>query len=214
MTIYIDRGEKIKINNIEFSGNDKISKFRLLKSMKKTKRKNPGRFLKRSKFIESDYNEDLKKLIDRLKERGFRDARIISDSLIFDKNGDISLKIDIEEGEKYTYGNIDFLGNTIYSDEQLNQVLKIKKGETYNGVELEKRIADTSNPDAFDLTNLYQNNGYLFSTITPVEVNADGNIIDMEIRISEGKPAYFKEVSVKGNDQTNDHVVYRELRTR
>ena len=214
MTIYIDRGNKIKINNIEFSGNDKISNLRLLKSMKKTKRKNPVRFLKRSKFIESDYNEDLKKLIDKLKEKGFRDARIISDSLIFDKNGDISLKIDIEEGEKYTYGNIDFLGNTIYSDEQLNQVLKIKKGETYNGVELEKRIADTSNPDAFDLTNLYQNNGYLFSTITPVEVNADGNIIDLEIRISEGKPAYFKEVSVKGNDQTNDHVVYRELRTR
>ena len=77
-----------------------------------------------------------------------------------------------------------------------NQVLKIKKGDTYNGVELEKRIADNSDPDAFDLTNLYQNNGYLFSTITPVEVSADGNVIDMEIRVTEGKPAYFKNISV------------------
>ena len=96
----------------------------------------------------------------------------------------------------------------------MNQVLKIKKGDTYNGIELEKRIADNSDPDAFDLTNLYQNNGYLFSTITPVEVSTDGNIIDMEIRVTEGKPAYFKNISVSGNDKTNDAVIYRELRTR
>ena len=93
-------------------------------------------------------------------------------------------------------------------------MLKIKEGSTYNGVELRKRIADDTKPDAIDLTNLYQNNGYLFSTINPVEVSADGNVIDMEIRISEGKPAYFNNVSVSGNDKTNDHVVYRELRTK
>ena len=214
MTIRIDRGEKVKINKIEFQGNDKISSRRLLKSMKKTKKKNLIRFTKRSKYIEADYKEDLASVIDKLKEKGYRDARIISDSLNIDKNGDISLKINVEEGEKYTYGTINFLGNTIYSDQQLNQLLKIKKGDTYNGVELEKRIADNSDPDAFDLTNLYQNNGYLFSTITPVEISADGNVIDMEIRVTEGKPAYFNNVSVKGNAATNDHVVYRELRTR
>ena len=214
MNIRIDRGDKVKINKIEFHGNDKISNRRLLKSMKKTKKKNPIRFTKRSKYIEADYKEDLASVVDKLKEKGYRDARIISDSLSIDKNGDISLKINVEEGEKYTYGTINFLGNTIYSDQQLNQLLKIKKGDTYNGVELEKRIADNSDPDAFDLTNLYQNNGYLFSTITPVEISADGNVIDMEIRVTEGKPAYFNNVSVKGNDATNDHVVYRELRTR
>jgi len=214
MTIRIDRGDKVKINKIEFHGNDKISNRRLLKSMKKTKKKNPIRFTKRSKYIEADYKEDLTSVVDKLKEKGYRDARIISDSLTIDKNGDISLKINLEEGEKYTYGTINFLGNTIYSDQQLNQLLKIKKGDTYNGVELEKRIADTSDPDAFDLTNLYQNNGYLFSTITPVEISANGNVIDMEIRVIEGKPAYFNNVSVKGNDATNDYVVYRELRTR
>ena len=214
MTIRIDRGDKVKINKIEFHGNDKLSNKRLLKSMRKTKKKNPIRFTKRSKYIEADYKEDLASVVDKLKEKGYRDARIISDSLTIDKNGDISLKINVEEGEKYTYGTINFLGNTIYSDQQLNQLLKIKKGDTYNGVELEKRIADTSDPDAFDLTNLYQNNGYLFSTITPVEISADGNVIDMEIRVTEGKPAYFNNVSVKGNVATNDHVVYRELRTR
>ncbi len=214
MTIRIDRGDKVKINKIEFHGNDKVSNRRLLKSMKKTKKKNPIRFTKRSKYIEANYKEDLTSVVDKLKEKGYRDARIISDSLTIDKNGDISLKINLEEGEKYTYGTINFLGNTIYSDQQLNQLLKIKKGDTYNGVELEKRIADNSDPDAFDLTNLYQNNGYLFSTITPVEVSANGNVIDMEIRVIEGKPAYFNNVSVKGNDATNDYVVYRELRTR
>lgn len=214
MTIRIDRGDKVKINKIEFHGNNKVSNRRLLKSMKKTKKKNPIRFTKRSKYIEVNYKEDLTSVVDKLKEKGYRDARIISDSLTIDKNGDISLKINLEEGEKYTYGTINFLGNTIYSDQQLNQLLKIKKGDTYNGVELEKRIADNSDPDAFDLTNLYQNNGYLFSTITPVEVSANGNVIDMEIRVIEGKPAYFNNVSVKGNDATNDYVVYRELRTR
>ena len=214
MQIRIDKGEKVKIKKITFSGNEKLSSKRLRKAMKKTKQINPIRFLKRSKFIEADYKEGLVDVVDKLKEKGFRDARIISDSIIINNDKTISINIEIEEGEKYTYGKINFLGNTIYSDEQLNQVLKIKEGDTYNGVELEKRIADNSNPDAFDLTNLYQNNGYLFSTITPVEVSTDGNVIDMEIRITEGKPAYFKNISVKGNNKTNDHVVYRELRTR
>jgi outer membrane protein insertion porin family len=170
--------------------------------------------LKRSKYIEADYKEDLQSVVDKYKEKGYRDARIISDTLTVSNDNTISLKINVEEGEKYYYGSINFLGNTIYSDDQLNQVLKIKKGDTYNGIELEKRIADNSDPDAFDLTNLYQNNGYLFSTITPVEVSTDGNIIDMEIRVTEGKPAYFKNISVSGNDKTNDAVIYRELRTR
>ena len=214
MRIRIDKGQKVKIKKIAFYGNEKMSSKRLRKAMKNTKQKNLIRVHKRSKYIEADYEEDLVNVVNKLKEKGFRDARIVSDSLVVNDDKTVDLNITIEEGEKYTYGTINFLGNTIYSDEQLNQVLKIKKGDTYNGVELEKRIADNSDPDAFDLTNLYQNNGYLFSTITPVEVSADGNVIDMEIRVTEGKPAYFKNISVKGNNKTNDHVVYRELRTR
>lgn len=214
MLLNIDKGNKIKIKNIVFSGNEKFKRKRLLKALKKTKKKNPIRLLKRSKYIEANYREDLVNLIDKYKESGYRDARIISDSIIKNDDETISLKITLEEGEKYTYGNIIFLGNTVYSDQQLNRILRINKGDTYNGVELSKRIADNSKPDANDLTNLYQDSGYLFSTITPIEVSADGNVIDMEIRITEGKPAYFNKVTVTGNDKTNDHVIYRELRVR
>jgi outer membrane protein insertion porin family len=214
MLVRIDRGQKIKVKNITFNGSEKLSAKQLRKAMKNTKQKNILRVFKRSKYIAADYKEDLQSLVDKYKEKGYRDARVVSDTLFVDSNNTVSLNIDVEEGEKYYYGSINFLGNTIYSDDQLNQVLKIKKGDTYNGVELEKRIADNSDPDAFDLTNLYQNNGYLFSTITPVEVSTDGNIIDMEIRVTEGKPAYFKNINVSGNDKTNDAVIYRELRTR
>jgi outer membrane protein insertion porin family len=214
MNVNIDKGNKIKVKKIVFNGNKEVSDKKLRKAMKNTKQKNPIRVLKRSKYIEADYKEDLASVIDKLKEKGFRDARIISDSIIKNNDNTITLHIDIEEGEKYTFGNITFLGNTVYSDRQLNSVFRINEGDTYNGVLLEKRIADNSKPDADDLTNLYQNSGYLFSSINPVEVNADGNVIDMEIRITEGKPAYFNNVTVVGNDKTNDKVIYRELRTR
>jgi len=214
MLLKIDKGNKIKVKDIVFNGAEKLKSKKLRKTMKNTKRKNPIRLLKRSKYIEADYKEDLISLVDKYKENGYRDARVISDSIIKNDDNTISINIKLEEGEKYTFGKINFLGNTIYTDEQLGRVLRIQEGDTYNGVELSKRIADDSDPDADDLTNRYQNVGYLFSTITPIEVSADGNVIDMEIRVTEGKPAYFNNVTVIGNDKTNDHVVYRELRTR
>ncbi|NNC45055.1 MAG: BamA/TamA family outer membrane protein, partial [Winogradskyella sp.] len=214
MLVKIDKGEKVKIKSITFNGNEKLRDKKLRKAMKNTKKKNPIRFLKRSKYIEEEYKEDLESVIDKYKENGYRDARILSDSIIYNDDKTISLSIDLEEGDKYTFGKISFVGNTVYTDQQLARVLRIKEGSTYNGVELRKRIADDTRPDGDDLTNLYQDNGYMFSTINPVEVSADGNVIDMEIRISEGKPAYFNSVTVTGNDITNDHVIYREIRTR
>lgn len=213
MLININKGEKIKVKNIVFNGNEKLSAKALRKAMKNTKKKNFIRVLKRSKYIEADYKEDLTSLIDKYKEKGYRDARVISDTIINNNDNTISLNINVEEGEQYSFGKITFLGNTVYTDEQLTRQLGITEGDTYNGIILKKRIADDK-PDADDLTNLYQNSGYLFSSINPVEVNADGNVIDMEIRISEGKPAYFNKVTVIGNEKTNDHVIYRELRTR
>ena len=214
MLVYIDKGQKVKIDKITFNGNDVLSDKKLSKAMKKTKKKNFLRAFKRSKYISADYKEDLVSVIDKYKENGYRDARIISDSITNHENNTISLNINLEEGEQYKFGKISFVGNSVYTDQQLQSILRIREGSTYNGVELKKRIADDSKPDANDLTNLYQNNGYLFSTINPVEVSADGNVIDMEIRISEGKPAYFNNVSVTGNDKTNDQVIYRELRTK
>ncbi|MCK0178557.1 outer membrane protein assembly factor BamA [Flavobacteriaceae bacterium S0862] len=213
MKLNIDKGNKVKIKDIVFNGNEKLSRKKLRKAMKNTKKKNPIRVFKRSKYIEADFEEDLTSIVDKYKENGYRDARIISDSLIYNSDNTITLNIQLEEGEKYTYGDIKFLGNTVFSDKILNSILRIDKGDTYNGVELEKRIQDETKPDGEDIANLYQNNGYLFSNITPVETSADGNVIDMEIRIVEGKPAYFNKISVVGNDKTNDHVIYREIRT-
>jgi outer membrane protein insertion porin family len=214
MLLKIAKGEKVKIKAINFEGNEKIKDKKLRKAMKNTKQKNPIRLLKRSKYIEEDFKTDLVGVVDYYKENGYRDARIISDSIIYNNEKTISLNIKVEEGEKYTFGKVSFVGNTVYTDQYLASILNIKEGDTYNGVELRERISDQSNPDANDLTNAYQNYGYMFSTINPVEVSAEGNVIDMEIRISEGKPAYFNNVTVIGNDVTNDHVIYREIRTR
>ncbi|NRR90905.1 outer membrane protein assembly factor BamA [Winogradskyella undariae] len=214
MRLVIDKGEKVKIKSIDFDGNEKITDKKLRKAMKSTKQKKFIRVLKRSKYIEDDFRADLVSVVDYYKENGYRDARIISDSISYLDKKTISLDIKVEEGDQYTFGKISFVGNTIYSDEQLSNLLGIKEGDTYNGVELRERIANQENPDANDITNAYQNFGYMFSTINPVEVSAEGNVIDMEIRISEGKPAYYNNISVVGNDVTNDHVIYRELRTR
>ena len=214
MLVDIEKNDKVKIKDIDFIGNEKLSDKKLRKAMKHTKQKNLLRFLKRSKYVQDNYKEDLVSVIDKYKENGYRDARVISDSISNNEDGTLSIAINVEEGEKYTFGKIAFVGNTIFTDQQLSAMLGIKEGDTYNGVELKKRIADDTKPDAQDITNLYQDSGYLFSTINPVEVSADGNVIDMEIRISEGKPAYFNHVSVVGNDKTNDRVIYRELRTR
>ena len=213
MLINIDLGDRVKINSINFEGNKIVKSSNLKKQMKKTKTKLPGRFWKKSKFIEEDYKNDLSAIVDYYKEKGYRDARILADSVLVDKNT-IDLNIEINEGNKYYFGNINFLGNSIYSDELLSRALGLYKGDVYNGVLLKKRIADDSKPDGEDITNLYQNNGYLFSTINPVEIAAENDTINFEIRINEGKPAFFDKITVIGNDRTNDNVIYRELRTK
>ena len=215
MLVTIDKGDKVKIQKIDFVGNTKISGNALRKAMKETKQKKFTRILKASKFIKDKYKSDLVKVIDSYKEKGYRDARIVSDSVTFDKNKNaLSIKINVEEGNKYYFGDIKFLGNTVYTDQGLSRILGVKKGETYNGVLLEKRIADKSKPDGEDITNLYQNNGYLFSNINAVEVKTANDTIDFEIRITEGPIAYFNNITVVGNDKTNDRVIYRELRTK
>ena len=213
MLIKVDLGDRVKIDQINFTGNEVTKSSKLKKKMKKTKTKLLGRFWKKSKFIEKEYKEDLKSILDFYKEKGYRDARIITDSVITDKNK-ITINIDLQEGKKYYFGDISFLGNSVYSDAQLSRALGLFKGDTYNGVLLKKRISDNTKPDGEDLSNLYQNNGYLFSNINPVEVSVENDTINFEIRVVEGKPAYFNKITVVGNTRTNDHVIYRELRTK
>ena len=215
MLINIDKGDKLKISKISFEGNEKFTDAKLRKMMKNTKQINPIRIFKASKYIKDKYKEDLTSIIDKYKEKGFRDARVISDSVFLNtKKTKLAINVKVEEGRKYYFGNIKFLGNSVYSDQLLGRVLGIKKGDTYNGVLLEKRIADKSKPDGDDITNLYQNNGYLFSNINAVEVKTAKDTIDFEIRVTEGPIAYFNNITVVGNDKTNDRVIYRELRTQ
>ena len=214
MVINVDRGERVKIDAIEFEGNTTFSDKRLAKQLKNTKKKAFYRFWKKSKYIPKDFMEDREALLDFFKEKGYRDARIISDTLIVNNKKSLSLKFNIEEGNRYYFGDIDFIGNAAYNDRQLATLLGIKKGDAYNGVLLKKRIQDDTKPDGENISNLYQNNGYLFSNINAVEVSAENDTINFEIRITEGKLASFNKISVVGNDKTNDHVIYREMRTK
>ncbi len=215
MVVNVDKGQKVKVEKITVNGNTQFTDSKIRAAMKNTKQQSVLHIFKSSKYIKEKYKEDLTSIVDKYKENGYRDARIVSDSVTFDKEKNkISINLNIEEGNKYYFGDIKFLGNTVYNDQFLGRVLGIKKGDVYNGILLEERIADKSKPDGEDLTNLYQNNGYLFSTINPVEVGTANNVIDMEIRVIEGPLAYFNKISVVGNDKTNDKVIYRELRTK
>ncbi len=215
MVINIDKGTKVKVKSIDFEGNSELTDAKLKKAFKNTKQKNVLRIFKSSKFIKEKYKEDLDNVVTKYKEKGHRDARIIYDSVSYNKkNNTIAIKVKVEEGRKYYFGDIRYLGNTVYTDRQLNNILGIKKGDVYNGTLLQKRIADQSKPDGLDITNEYQNNGYLFSSVNPVEVRTVNDTIDFEIRITEGPIAYFNKITVVGNDKTNDHVIYRELRTK
>ena len=214
LLINIDKGERVKIRDINFKGNEKFKGKSLVSKLKNIKEKKFYRFWKKSKYIPDEFTEDKENLIDFFKEKGYRDARILNDTVIINKDNTLTINFEVEEGNRYYFGNIDFIGNAAYTDRQLATVLGIKKGDTYNGVLLKERIADDTKPDGEDLTNLYQNSGYLFSNINAVEVSAENDTINFEIRVTEGKLASFNKISVVGNDKTNDHVIFRELRTK
>lgn len=170
------------------------------------------RIFKASKFIQDDFSEDKIALITKYNDAGFRDAVIVKDSIY--RTGPKTINIDfvIDEGRRYYFGDIRWVGNTKYSADQLNEVLKIKRGDVYNQSELEANL--NYNPNEIDVSTLYLDDGYLFFSVTPVEIRVENDTIDMEMRIREGKQATINKVILKGNTRTNDHVVMRELRTR
>ena len=214
MLIHVDKGSKIKIKNIYFDGNEDVSDQALLKAMKNTKKKAFGRFWKGSKYIEDKFKEDLQSILDKFSEKGHRDARILGDSISRNDDNTINVHISLEEGQKYYFGGISYLGNTAYTDAQLNNLLRIDKGQVYNAKILKERVLGDDTPDSQDIATLYQNSGYIFSTVTPVETRVENDSIYVQIRIHEDEPATLKRITVNGNDKTNDHVIYRQIRTR
>ena len=170
------------------------------------------RLFKGSKYIETNYKDDLDLIVAKYNKKGYRDAHITGDSIIRVNDQNIGIKIFLEEGNKYYFRNIAWVGNTVYSSAFLSTVLGIQKGDVYNKELLETNL--NFNPNGFDVSSLYMDNGYLFFNATPVEVYVENDSIDMEIRIYEGDQARIRNVTVRGNDKTNDHVIIRELRTR
>ena len=214
MMIFVDKGKKVKIKNINIDGNNKVSDKSLTKAMKNTKEKMFGRFWKSSKFIKDEYEEDLQSLLDKYAEKGYRDARILNDSVSRNDDGTIDVNISLSEGKRYYFGHISYLGNTVYTDEFLHRYLRIDRGQVYNSKILKERVLGDGTPESDDIASLYQNSGYLFSNVTPVEIKVQNDSIYVQIRITEDEPATLRKVTVNGNDKTNDHVVYRQIRTR
>lgn len=209
--VNIDKKEKIKIHKITIVGNKAIKTAKLKKVMKKTNEKGKIMNLFRTKkFVNENYAADKQLIIDKYNELGYRDARIVVDSVSPYNEKTVNVFLKLEEGDKYYLRNINWIGNTLYPAEQLNYMLRMKKGDVYNQKLLNERVS--TDDDA--IGNLYYNNGYLFYNLDPVEVNIDNDSIDLEMRIYEGRQATISKVKINGNDRVYENVVRRELRTR
>jgi len=207
----IDPGARVKIGDIVFTGNEAVSEKVLRKAMKNTKIKGKAIF-KSSKLKKKEYREDLRAIVAKYNTLGYRDARVVSDTVYSISDELVQIDITVEEGKKYYFGDITFIGNTKYETELLSGILKINRGDIYDSQHLNERVS--FDPNGNDVASIYLNNGYLFSQVIPVEKNVTNDTIDIEIRIQEGRQATIRKVSISGNERTNDHVIYREVRTK
>ena len=218
----VDKGPKVRIKDINFIGNEHLSDYKLAKSMKKTKSNKFYNFFNSKKFNEKEYPEDKKSLISAFNEAGYRDARIVRDSVymvdVVGKNGKVKkricIDIEVDEGKKYYFRDVKWTGNSVYSAEALNEVLKIQKGDVYDKVTLQKRLYGGGKQTDYDVSKLYRDNGYLFFGLQPVETNIQNDSVDVEIRVTEGKQATVNNIVINGNDLTNEKVVRRQIFTR
>jgi len=209
VTFEVDRKKKVKIRDINIEGNIAVSDGKLRRSMKKTHRKDLNIF-KSAKFVASTYEEDKENIITYYNEKGYRDAKIISDSIYIVNPKRIGITITVVEGPKYYFRNIAWVGNTKYPSEFLSAVLKIKKGDVYDKILLDKRLSIDEN----SVSTLYMDDGYLFFNVEPTEVRVENDSIDVEMRIYEGKQATISKVIISGNTKTNEHVIRREIWTK
>lgn len=212
LDITVDKKEKVKVSNLIIEGNEVMSFHKINRTLKKTNEKGKIRnFFRTKKYIEDQYVEDKIALIEKYNEQGYRDAVIVVDSVYKGKEENtVDVFIKIEEGRKYFFRSINWIGNTQFTSEQLNTQLRIKKGDVFN----QKRLTDRLEIDEDAVGSLYMNNGYLFYGLDPVEVAIDGDSIDMEMRIVEGNKAIINNIIIAGNTKTNEQVVRREIRSK
>ncbi|MGM9748502.1 MAG: outer membrane protein assembly factor [Candidatus Cryptobacteroides sp.] len=210
----INKGSKVKIKKITFTGNDHVKETKLVRAMKKTKDARLLNFFNSKKFDENEYDNDKRGLVSAFNEAGFRDARIVKDTMYYIEPNRLQIDFTIDEGKQYYFRDITWTGNSVYSSDMLNEILAITKGDVYDVVTMEKRLFGGGKQNEYDITKLYRDNGYLFFQVQPVEMNIQGDSVDVEMRIVEGKPARLNNIIINGNDLTNERVVRRQLFTR
>ncbi len=211
----IDKGKKVRIRNINFIGNNQdVTDYKLAKNMKETHSNRWYNFFKSKKFKEKEYQTDRKTVLNAFNEAGYRDARLVRDSIYYSDDKHLNIDMVFDQGKRYYFRNITWTGNSVYPSEVLNEILQIKKGDIYDMVTLDKRLNGGGKESDYDVSKMYKDNGFLFFRVTPVEVNIQNDSVDVELRISEGKPAVLNEVVINGNDLTNERVVRRQVMTR
>jgi outer membrane protein insertion porin family len=210
--INVKRGKKVRIKNLKFHGNEVLADWKLRRKMEDSK---PFRFynpFNSGKYLEENLSKDLPAIIAKYNSKGYRDARIVKDTVYFVNRKRVNIEVFIDEGHKFYFGEFKWYGNTKYRSGQLDTILNIKKGEVFDQTHLEQKLY--SNPNGYDIQSLYMDDGYLFFQVNPQEANIHNDTIDYDIQMYEGKQAIIDKVTVKGNDKTNDHVIYREIRSR
>jgi len=212
LKIKIDKKSKVKIAKINIVGNKDISDKKIKKLMKETKEKGWYKIFNNSKYQEKEYNDDKSFIIDYYNELGYRDAKILRDTVYDINKKALVIDIDLYEGPKYYFGNINFYGNTKYSTETLNGILAINKGDVYNKKVLQTRLE--MNPNGRDIASLYLDDGYLFFNVDQQEKQVYNDTIDMDLILREGPQATIDRIIVRGNEKTNDKVILREIRTK
>ena len=210
----VNRGEKVKVKKITFTGNHHVKENKLARAMKKTKDARFISFFSSKKFNEAEYENDKRAMISAFNEAGYRDARIVRDTMYYIEPGRLQIDFEIDEGRQYFFRDITWTGNSVYSTETLNEVLKIGKGDVYDVVTMEKRLFGGGKQSEYDISKLYRDNGYLFFNLQPVELNIEGDSVDVEMRVVEGKPATLNNIVINGNDLTNERVIRRQVFTR
>ena len=210
----VDRGNKVKIKTITFKGADNVKESKLVRSMKKTRDARLQNFFSSKKFQENEYDNDKRAMLSVFNEAGYRDARIVKDTMYYVEPDRLQIDFEIDEGRRYYFRNITWTGNSVYSSQTLNDILMIKKGDIYDVVTMEKRLFGGGKQSEYDVSKLYRDNGYLFFNLQPVELNIEGDSVDVEMRVVEGKPATLNNIIINGNDLTNERVVRRQIFTR
>ncbi len=212
LTITVTKGKKVRIQDVFINGNVVFKDWQLRRKLEDSKRRRWYNPFNSGKYLEDNLKKDLPAIAAKYNSKGYRDARVVKDTVYFVSDNRVAIDVTIDEGHKYYFGKFTWFGNSKYRSGQLDTILNIPAGSVYDQSKLEQKLF--MNPNGYDISSLYMDDGYLFFQVNPQESNIHNDTIDFDILMYEGKQATINKVTVKGNDKTNDHVIYREIFTK